>query len=171
MMCSYHHEKIYNPRKSRIRIVKIEQFGLDYPTFCRQCKNAPCVAACQIPYAITQNSETGVVTISEEKCVKCGDCIDACPFGAIKYHPDKKTLMICNLCNGDPACVKYCRDKAINYLEDGDIAKMVEKRGIDDLSEIVKKVEMQTVEKALPTVFKRRTVTQPWASPADLGGE
>jgi Fe-S-cluster-containing hydrogenase component 2 len=35
-------------------------------------------------------------------------CQYACPFDAIRMHPSRHVAMICDLCGGDPQCVKYC---------------------------------------------------------------
>lgn len=34
--------------------------------------------------------------------------MDACPGRAPHLHPGRNNIVICNLCNGDPACVKEC---------------------------------------------------------------
>ena len=47
------------------------------------------------------------LNLNEEKCIGCLACVDACPFGAIQINPDGDVLK-CDLCGGDPVCVKYC---------------------------------------------------------------
>ena len=41
----------------------------------------PCEEACPVG-AITKD-ERGIEYINEEKCIYCGKCMNACPFGAI----------------------------------------------------------------------------------------
>jgi Fe-S-cluster-containing dehydrogenase component len=54
------------------------------------------------------DEETGAVLVSNEKCTACGLCIDACP-GKVPYlHPDRKHVVICDLCGGDPQCATIC---------------------------------------------------------------
>ena len=53
-----------------------------------------------------------IIDIDEEKCTGCGWCIEACEFGSITVHPEKK-IVICDLCEGDPMCVKYCPKDAL----------------------------------------------------------
>jgi Fe-S-cluster-containing hydrogenase component 2 len=40
-------------------------------------------------------------------------CVSACPFGAINVGPDE-TILVCDLCNGDPMCVKFCKPRPEN---------------------------------------------------------
>ena len=47
---------------------------------CQQCGDAPCLARCP-EKAISRNADGQVVT-NEEKCVQCGRCVRACPYGA-----------------------------------------------------------------------------------------
>ncbi len=51
--------------------------------------------------------------ILEDVCIRCGRCIEACPFAAIDWHPVKKLPLVCDTCNGDPECVKYCSPHAL----------------------------------------------------------
>ncbi|GAF93501.1 unnamed protein product [marine sediment metagenome] len=51
------------------------------PVICRQCKAAPCVDAC--PAEAMVRDDSGVVKRRLFRCVGCGSCARACPFGVI----------------------------------------------------------------------------------------
>ena len=51
------------------------------PVICRQCKAAPCVEAC--PAEAMIRDEQGVVRRRLFRCIGCGSCARACPFGVI----------------------------------------------------------------------------------------
>jgi Fe-S-cluster-containing hydrogenase component 2 len=40
----------------------------------------------------------------------------SCPFGAIFLHGDISVPFKCNLCGGDPQCVKSCPKKALLFV-------------------------------------------------------
>jgi TPP-dependent indolepyruvate ferredoxin oxidoreductase alpha subunit len=109
--CSLEKEKVFNPVKSRIRAIRLDPLS-NVAIACKACKEAPCVAACP-EKALTQSTETGVVTVDEDKCNGCGWCIETCDYGAITLHPDKRKVIICDLCNGEPACVQFCPEGAL----------------------------------------------------------
>ena len=50
------------------------------------------------------------IRVLNEKCTGCKLCIKACPFGAIQVGPNREILK-CDLCGGDPECVKYCQPR------------------------------------------------------------
>ena len=52
----------------------------------------------------------------ELECIACGSCSKACPFHIIWYDEGDKAFK-CDLCEGDPACVKYCKLEAIEYRD------------------------------------------------------
>ncbi len=117
MVCSLHHEKTgINPKRSMIRILDVSEKGIYIPTICRLCKNAPCVEACPST-ALSQDTKTGVIHVDEEKCNGCGLCMEACNFGAISLHPEKDIAVVCDLCGGEPKCVKYCMQEALVFLK------------------------------------------------------
>ena len=58
-----------------------------------------------------------MVLIDELKCIGCGICSLACPFGAISYDDKSKIAFKCDLCSGDPMCAKVCGPKTIKYNE------------------------------------------------------
>ncbi|OYT50561.1 hypothetical protein B6U66_05335 [Candidatus Bathyarchaeota archaeon ex4484_135] len=85
---------------------------------CRTCEDPPCVAACPRD-ALTQSEKTGIIMVDEEKCNGCGWCIEACPFGAITLHPEKRVVIVCDTCLDrrekglPPACVEWCPEEAL----------------------------------------------------------
>jgi Fe-S-cluster-containing hydrogenase component 2 len=127
--CVAHHEGGFGTAAARIHVVKLEALGIDQPHVCRQCGtvqgavSAPCVAACPVG-ALSKDAGTGAIGVdvdpaSASACIGCAACVDACPFGVAALHPETGTALICDLCGGDPACVKRCATGAIVYAERG----------------------------------------------------
>ncbi|MGB9791134.1 MAG: 4Fe-4S dicluster domain-containing protein [Thermacetogeniaceae bacterium] len=114
MVCSLYNEGKCSPLLSRNRVVKFEAKGISIPTTCANCSKPYCMLVCPVK-AISVNADTGAVVVEETKCIGCRACAIACPFGQAHYHPERKVAMKCNLCNGDPMCVKFCPSGAITY--------------------------------------------------------
>ncbi len=98
-----------NPYLGRIRVLRDKDSGAQ-PRYCRHCTRPLCQEACPVPQAMTRDATTGAVVISEEHCIGCLACADACPFQAIWVGPGREMLK-CDLCGGDPVCVRYCPSK------------------------------------------------------------
>jgi carbon-monoxide dehydrogenase iron sulfur subunit len=114
LVCALKREKVYNPRLSRIKILRLHRL-LNMPIACKLCENPPCVTACQLNCLI-QSEKTGVIIVEEDKCDCCGWCIEACPYGAIVLNLEKETVMMCDLCDGDPQCVEWCPEEALDLV-------------------------------------------------------
>jgi Fe-S-cluster-containing dehydrogenase component len=56
------------------------------------------------------SKQTGAVLVDNKTCIACGKCIDACPGRIPHMHPGEKHIIICDLCDGDPQCVRVCRE-------------------------------------------------------------
>lgn len=121
-VCSIRFEKKFNPRRSRIQVVKLYPGLIDIPVVCAQCVNPPCLKACPTS-AIRKDEVTKTVLVDEEKCIGCGKCVEVCPRGAITIHPERGVAIKCDLCNGDPLCVKYCPTHAILFTSINIIAQ------------------------------------------------
>jgi len=132
LICSFTKEKVINPKLARIRVIS-KWPDYNYPSVCHQCIKAPCLESCPSK-AITKDPTTGAIKVDEEKCIGCGACIKACPFGAVKLHPDKGIAIICDLCGGDPTCVKFCVTGALKF---GNIDFLARKRGESTASAIM----------------------------------
>lgn len=112
--CSMHHEGWMWPEASRIRVF-MPFPGVEVPHFCAQCDDYPCVEACPVD-ALSVDENTSAVIVDSEKCTSCGDCIKACPGKVPFLHPETNKAVICDLCGGDPECVKVCQEAGYNAL-------------------------------------------------------
>ena len=121
--CIKTHASLTSLGLSCIRILKAggdEEFF--FPMACKQCENPPCLATCP-KEAICRDVNLDRVLIDRQKCVGCGMCVSACPFGAMKLDKHKAKSYKCDLCNGEPECVKVCEPAAIVY-KDVEMLKM-----------------------------------------------
>ena len=109
--CSFEKEKIFNPLKSRIRSVRINQ-TFNTAVTCKACLNAPCINAC--PENAISQTENGTIVVDEQKCKGCDWCIDACQYGALTLHPKSHKAMVCDLCGGEPKCIPACPESALS---------------------------------------------------------
>ena len=111
-VCVFFREREFNPRRARIRILMDEKEGVFAPLLCNQCRK--CLTSCQRD-ALAWDEAAGVVRVDAGKCNGCGLCLEACPEGAILPDPVTGRVNICDLCGGDPECVKWCTEKALQY--------------------------------------------------------
>ncbi len=90
------------------------------PRLCMQCSNSPCTSVC--PVGATYKTVDGVILVDARRCIGCGYCVVACPYGA-RYivpageHAPNDTPGIADKCtwcyhrisrNLQPACVEVC---------------------------------------------------------------
>ncbi len=111
--CAWEKEKTFNPLKSRIRATRLDQF-VNIAISCRLCEGAPCVVACP-EGALKKSTDTGIIKVDESKCNGCGWCIEACDYGAMTLHPEKRSVIVCDTCEGEPRCVEWCPENALNF--------------------------------------------------------
>ncbi len=82
------------------------------PKLCNQCDNPPCVDVC--PVDATFKRADGLVLVDYDKCIGCGYCITACPYGARYFDTRRNVVDKCTFCvqrleqGLDPACVETC---------------------------------------------------------------
>ncbi len=107
IVCSLAKTGTINPYLARIRATSSSEDGSCRIVICRHCNVPLCKEACPVPEAMYVDERTGTVVIDQASCIGCLACVDACPFGAIQIGPNKEILK-CDLCGGDPVCVKYC---------------------------------------------------------------
>lgn len=122
IVCSLGHDGICQPSLSRINTTYDPLHSLTQlavmPNVCRQCNMADCYLACEYD-ALTLDPKTGARIINPAKCEGCGECMAACPYDMIVENKAKGIFSKCDLCGGDPLCVKYCPADAIKFIELG----------------------------------------------------
>jgi phenylglyoxylate dehydrogenase beta subunit len=99
-----------------IRELHHPETGAHLAYTCNQCSEPACRDACPTG-AITRGSADGIVRIDEAKCLGCGLCDLACPYGGIDFHAGSEKSSKCDLCDGDPQCVGACPAHAITLLK------------------------------------------------------
>jgi len=119
VICALEKGEGCNPEKSRIRIIKSEEAGVDVPAICHHCEDPLCQKACPVE-AIVKDPETGAVIVIADTCIGCNECVMVCPYGAISMDNDRGIVMKCDLCQGNPQCVEFCPKGALLY-ERGDV--------------------------------------------------
>ena len=158
----------WNPLTSRIRVLRLNPL-LNVAMACRFCKDARCVTACP-EKALVQSGANGVLIVDERKCKGCDWCVQACPHGGIALHPDKGFVVACDLCGGEPKCIGFCPEEALELVSDDDAADgmwnaAIEKlpSEIERLANVVRKREWSRIlaeaeERALRTSWKLEEV-------------
>jgi carbon-monoxide dehydrogenase iron sulfur subunit len=85
---------------------------------CRHCAEPRCVYAC-LTGAMSRNPESGVVTADADKCIGCGTCMLACPYGVLTRDTEHSIVVKCDLCPGKdtPICVANCPNEALFVMD------------------------------------------------------
>ena len=114
--CALKHGDVCNPARGNIHVVKWERDAIFIPINCRRCEKPACEMVCP-KHATHRNFATGAMEVDEARCIGCLSCLFACPFGATFADPTNGAVLKCDLCDGDPTCVKVCPCGAISYEE------------------------------------------------------
>lgn len=141
-VCAMEKEWSFNPLRSRIRVVRFHPL-FNMAMVCRLCEDPPCVIACPRE-VLKQSNETGVILIKESLCNRCGWCIPACPYGAITINPEKRVVMICDLCNGEPKCIDFCPEEALELVSKDEVVPLTS--ALEKLFSEIKKM-LESVKK------------------------
>lgn len=112
--CSLKKEKSIWPSASRIQVFEPYP-GAPIPVVCLQCIDYPCVNSCP-QSALVVDDNTGAVKVVEDKCTLCGVCKYSCPIQIPRIVEGKQHVLICDLCGGEPECVKACTIAGYNAL-------------------------------------------------------
>ena len=103
-----------NPMCSRIRVIRMTPL-FNFALACRACEDAQCVKACP-EKALVQSEKTGVIMVKDKQCKGCDWCVQACPHGGIMIHSETGKAVACDLCGGEPKCVEFCPEEALDLV-------------------------------------------------------
>jgi carbon-monoxide dehydrogenase iron sulfur subunit len=121
LTCAYRNSQKFDLEQSSIHVLQWEDICLSVPQLCQQCVDAPCISACQTE-ALTFHSVTGAIIIDKDLCTQCSVCKDECRYQVIHVDYDGFP-QTCDLCGGDPQCVKVCYPGCLTYEEISDAEK------------------------------------------------
>lgn len=137
LVCAVKHDGISNPARSRIRVMKWEHEGLYVPMSCQQCEDAPCLNVCPVK-AISKDEKLGAMMIDYDVCIGCRSCVAVCPFGAMNFNVIDKKVFKCDLCDGDPQCVRFCEEKAVDFVEPDEVSITKKRAAAERISNAAK---------------------------------
>jgi carbon-monoxide dehydrogenase iron sulfur subunit len=113
--CAQTHHGEMNPAKARLAVHRIHDRQINVPVACSQCVKAPCIELCP-SQCIGRNDETFGLVLDANECIGCRMCVDGCVRGCVKMDADEEVPLLCDLCDGDPQCVRHCPEGAIEYV-------------------------------------------------------
>ena len=120
-VCALSHEGIVSPHLARLRIIDYYLEGHRIEGYvCEQCPDPQCLHACPTE-AIHIDQETGARVIDPDECNGCKVCMTACPQSPnspISYDAVREVCIKCDLCGGNPLCVKFCPEAALSFSKE-----------------------------------------------------
>lgn len=78
---------------------------------CEACAPAPCAEVC--PTGAYRQRKGGGVIVKIKLCIRCGECLDACPVDAI-YQNHEGEVFVCIHCG---RCVEFCPQNCLEMEE------------------------------------------------------
>ena len=136
--CSIRKTGQSNPTRSRIRIIRYEKRGEFHnfiPMVCQQCSNPLCMEVCPVN-AISEDANTGATIVTTDTCVGCKVCSIVCPIGGISMDPVTNKAFKCDLCGGEPECVKHCDPEAITFVSKDKVDLSLKRAKSQKMSEL-----------------------------------
>ncbi len=127
LACSFAKHQHFSIPDARLNVIQWEDLCLSIPVVCLQCEDAPCLNVCPTK-AISQNAETGAKEVDADACIGCQMCVMVCPTGSIRIDRYTGKVVKCDLCGGDPECVKVCAPDALLYE---DVSRSTQRRSWD----------------------------------------
>lgn len=122
LACSFKNHLEFNPAKSNIHVTIYTSDAAYVPLACLQCDDPFCRDVCPTGAIASSEAEGAyVVRVDRNRCVGCKMCTVACPFGAIAYR-DEGYVEKCELCDGEPECVRFCPTEALLFQDSGEDA-------------------------------------------------
>jgi len=90
------------------------------PVVCMHCDQPTCAEVCPAD-AIKRTGDGVVQTARKPRCIACGNCVMACPFGVPELKLERQIMMKCDMCydrtsvGKKPMCATVCPSQALFY--------------------------------------------------------
>jgi Fe-S-cluster-containing dehydrogenase component len=90
------------------------------PVVCMHCEQPTCAEVCPAD-AIKRTADGVVQSARRPRCIACGNCVVACPFGVPEVYDDRLLMMKCDMCydrssiGKKPMCATVCPSQALFY--------------------------------------------------------
>ncbi len=108
-ICSLSHNGFVNKKMSAVRIA-LDDLGdsVHIPNLCLQCTNMKCLESENLTSEEQKIEKTKFIWLNPQRVISC-------PFNGCFLYEGK--VYRCDLCGGDPQCVKVCTQKALSLKE------------------------------------------------------
>jgi Fe-S-cluster-containing dehydrogenase component len=90
------------------------------PVICMHCEQPTCAEVCPAD-AIKRTGDGVVQSARKPRCIACGNCVAACPFGVPEVYEDRQIMMKCDMCydrtsvGRKPMCATVCPSQALFF--------------------------------------------------------
>jgi Fe-S-cluster-containing dehydrogenase component len=90
------------------------------PVICMHCEQPTCAEVCPAD-AIKRTGDGVVQSARKPRCIACGNCVMACPFGVPEVYEDRQIMMKCDMCydrssvGRKPMCATVCPSQALFF--------------------------------------------------------
>jgi Fe-S-cluster-containing dehydrogenase component len=90
------------------------------PVVCMHCEQPTCAEVCPAD-AIKRTGDGIVQSARKPRCIACGNCVVACPFGVPELYIDRQIMMKCDMCydrtsvGKKPMCATVCPSQALFF--------------------------------------------------------
>lgn len=96
-------------------------FAYNLSIACNHCVHPKCAGVC--PTDAYVQRDDGIIYLDVSRCMGCGYCNWACPYGVPQYHPGLGCMTKCNFCMDEvdlglpPSCVAACPMRVLDYID------------------------------------------------------
>jgi Fe-S-cluster-containing dehydrogenase component len=90
------------------------------PVVCMHCEQPTCAEVCPAD-AIKRTADGVVQSARKPRCIACGNCAIACPFGVPEVNIEQQLMMKCDMCydrtsiGKKPMCATVCPSQALYF--------------------------------------------------------
>jgi len=99
------------------------------PVVCMHCEQPTCAEVCPAD-AIKRTGDGVVQSALKPRCIACGNCVLACPFGVPEVYENRQIMMKCDMCydrtstGKRPMCATVCPSQALFFGTAEQIAQL-----------------------------------------------